>query len=83
MIEGVTHDDAPNTINGNAIGMLELPCAASLPADAANVSPVPVPQHLHTMIVKISYNKVTRAVKRNAKGTIELAFTPNPTCAAW
>jgi hypothetical protein len=77
MIVGVTYDDAPIAVNGNAPGTSELPCASSLAADAANVSPIPVPQHLHTMIVTISYNKVTRAIKRNAHGTNELsvAFT--------
>ena len=68
MIAGVAHDDAPIAVNGNATGILELPCAASLAADGANVSPVPVPHHLHTMIPTISYNKVARAIKRNALG---------------
>ena len=67
MIVGVTHDDAPIAVDGNAIGIRY--------ADAANVSPVPVPQHLHTIIETISYNKVTRAIKRNAMGTTELAVT--------
>ena len=70
MIFGVTHDDAPIAVNGNTKGKLELLCAFSLAADAANVGPVPVPQHLHAMIVTISYNKVTRAIKRDAQGTI-------------
>ncbi len=61
-------------VNGNANGQLELPCATSLAADAANVSPVTIPQHLHTMIATINYNKVTRAIKRNALGTNELAI---------
>ena len=72
---GVTHNDAPVAINGNTIGMFELPFVAALAADGAHVSPVPVPQHLHTIIEAINYNKVTRAIKRNAHGTTELTVT--------
>ncbi len=56
----------------HAGGMSELPCAAALAADGAHLSPVPVPQHLHTMIVAISYNKVALIIKRNIHGTVEL-----------
>jgi hypothetical protein len=80
--EAVMNNNVALGVNGNATGTLELPCAASLAADAANVSPVPVPQHLHTMIVKINYNKVTQAIKRNALGIIELAVTCTPAADA-
>ena len=65
MIVGVTHDDAPIVVNGNVTWMLELPSAASIAADAADVSPVTVPQHLHTTIV--SRRQEQQALARTTK----------------
>ena len=67
IIVGVSHDDVPIVADGNVKWMLELPYAAAIAADAAYVSPVPVPQHLHTMIETISYNKLTKLIKQHKK----------------
>ncbi len=73
MVVVVTDDHTPIAIKNNAKRTVELSCAVSKAADASNKSPVIVPQHLHTMVASISYNKVAQAIEVNAPGIRELA----------
>ena len=72
MIEGVAHDDAPLAVDQNAVGKVELPVSTTLAADGSYVAAVAVPQHLHSMIIRVSYDDVACTVKRDAAGAIEL-----------
>jgi hypothetical protein len=74
-IVGFTHDDAPIAVHSNTIGISQLTYAASLAANAAQVSTVFVPQHLHPMIRSISHNQGSRTVKHYSPGQTELTVT--------
>ena len=72
MIQGVTHDDAPLAVDQNAVGTVELPVSTAFAADGSYVAAVAVPQHLHSMIERVSYDDVACTVKRDATGIVEL-----------
>ena len=72
MIEGVARDDAPLAVDQNAVGIVELPVSSALAADGSYVAAVAVPQHLHSMIQRVSYDDVACTVKRDAVGVDEL-----------
>ena len=74
MVVGVSHDDAPVAVDGDAAtreAQLCVPCASA--ADGANMGAVAVAQHLHAMVAVINYNNVTGGIERDARGTMELA----------
>ncbi len=72
MIEGVAHDDAPLAVDQNAVGKVELPVSTAFAADGSYVASVAVAQRLHSIIIRVSYNDVACAVKREAAGAVEL-----------
>ena len=75
MIEAVADDDAPLAVDQNALGTIELPICTALAADGSHVAAVAVAQHLHSMIVIVSYDDVACTVKRDAGGKVELPST--------
>ena len=60
------HDDVARAIKRYAPRLVELAGAYSLAAEAAQVRPVAVPQHLNAMVVAIGHHQVALAIKRNA-----------------
>ena len=56
-----------------AIAQAELPVAAALAADGADVSAVAQPMHLHTSVATVKYSNVALAVDGDAAGTGELS----------
>jgi hypothetical protein len=60
------HDSAPLAINRNAAKGVELAVAAAFAADGSNLGAVAVPQHLHTVILAVSYKDVPGAVEGKA-----------------
>ena len=72
MVEAVADDDAPLAVDQNAIGILELPICTAIAADGSHVAAVAVAQHLHSIIVIVSYDDVACTVQRNAGGRLEL-----------
>ncbi len=72
MIEVLAHDDAPLAVDQNAVGKVELPVSTAFAADGSYVAAVAVPQHLHSMIARVSYDDVACTVKRDATGGHEL-----------
>jgi hypothetical protein len=65
-------NDAPFAVDQNAIGTIELPISSAFAADGSHVAAVAVAQHLHSMIVTVSYDDVACTVKCNAAGIVEL-----------
>ena len=72
MIAVLAHDDAPLAVDQNAPGLAELPVSTAFAADGSYVAAVAVPQHLHSMIIRVSYDDVACTVKRDAVGFLEL-----------
>ena len=73
IVEGVSHDDAPVAVDGDAaIWAAELPVACPLAAQGANMGPIAVAKHLHAMVVLLNNNNVAGGIKRDASGTQEL-----------
>ena len=69
MVAGVSHDDAPVAVDGNAaIGGEEMSVAKAVAADGANMGAVAVAQHLHAMIASFNYNNVTCGIERDTRG---------------
>ena len=55
------------------IASAELPVAAALAADGADVGAVAQPMHLHTSVATVKYSNVALAVDGDAPGTVELS----------
>ena len=72
MVEAVADDDAALAVDQNAQGIIELPVAWAFAADGSHVAAVAVAQHLHSIIVTVSYDDVACTVKRHAVGKVEL-----------
>ena len=60
------HNNVPRAVERYAPGMIELPGSCSCAAEAAQVRPVAVPEHLNTMVFAIGYYQVALAIKRDA-----------------
>ncbi len=74
MVAGVSHDDAPVTVDGDAAPRAaEFSVARASAADGANVGAVAVAQHLHAIVAVFNYNNVTGGIERDACGIFELA----------
>ncbi len=56
-----------------AIDSRELPVAAALAADGADVGTVAQPMQMHTMVALVKYSNVVLAVDGDADGTVELS----------
>jgi hypothetical protein len=72
MIPAVADDDAPLAVDQNATGIIELPICTAFAADGSHVAAVAVTQHLHSIIVFVSYDDVAYNVQRDAGGIVEL-----------
>ena len=69
MVVGVSHDDAPVAVDGDAaIRAVELSVASALAADGTNMGAVAVAQHLHAMVVSFNDNHVTGGIEHDARG---------------
>ena len=66
MVVGVSHDDAPVAVDGDAATrVVELSVVIATAADGANMGAVAVAQHLHAMVVSFNYNNVTGGIERD------------------
>ena len=63
-----------NTAIAIAKAYCELPVAAALAADGADVGAVAQPMHLHTSVATVKYSNVALAVDGNAPGIVELSI---------
>jgi hypothetical protein len=63
------YNDVPRAIKRYAPGLLELAGSCSMAAEAAQVRPVAVPEHLNAMVESIANHQVALAIKRNATAT--------------
>ena len=89
MVETISYNKVTRVIKRNALGKIELAVTFSKAADAAQMQPVPVPQHLDAMIVGVTHSKVALIIKCNTLRTIKLltataAFpddAPSSTCS--
>ncbi len=70
-VADVKHEHVPAAINRNAAGMNEVPVSTALAADGSYVA-ADVAQHLHPMILCVSYDDEACTVKRDAVGVVEL-----------
>ena len=74
MVVGVSHDDAPVAVNGDAAKRVdELSGFVAEAADGANMGAVAVAQHLHAMVATFNNNNVAGGIERDARGISELA----------
>ena len=74
MIAVIAHDDALLANDQNAKRIFEWPVSTAFAADGSYVAAVTVPQHLHSMIPRVSYDDVACTVKRDAVGLLALTI---------
>ncbi len=73
MVQGVSHDDAPVSIDCNAATREgEMSVALAVAANCANMGAVAVAQHLHAAMKLVNNNNVTSGIKRDTRGTLQL-----------
>ena len=66
MVVGVSHDNAPVAVDGNATKRaVELSVACAATADGASMGAIDVAQHLHAIVVAINNNNVTGGIERD------------------
>ena len=71
----IAHDDAPTTVDGNAVEWtVELSKTATSAADGAGVSAMGLIQHLQSMIALFKLNQMTGAIQRDTVRNAEMAI---------